>query len=285
MSLVSTVIAGIQSRLSGGIVISATSDPSLASCLQWLNETALWITGICAENGSDLGRTIGTITTIHSDISAATQAADCAITATAHGLCSTGQTAEVLIKDVAGMTELNDHEYTFTWTSANAGTLGVASTAYTTYASGGHVMKRKYGGLASTLYVPAQKGWIVEDHSRDILTLTTEDVLVDFDPLEATEPSQFYVDGENNICFPSYPDDVYTVKIPYWRIPVALTATGDTMPFMGLMDNVFIEAVTIRAQNRDEYDTSVELRWQSFLLDRVKRIIEMRKKMGVSVST
>ncbi len=284
MSLVSTVIAGIQYRLSGGITISATSDPPLAAVLQWLNETGLWITGICAENESDLGRTTGTITTVHADISAATKAADCQITATGHGLISSG-TCEVLIKDVGGMTELNDHEFTFTYVSANAGTLGVASTAYTTYTSGGHVTKRKYSDIATSIYAPAQKGWIVEGHSRDPITLTTENNLVDFDPLEATEPSQFYIDGENNICFPSYPDDVYTVKIPYWRIPTALTATGDTMPFLGLMDNVFIEAVTIRAQNRDEYDVSFELKWQSFLLERVKRVIEMRKKMGVSVST
>lgn len=284
MSLVSSVITGIQARLSGGITISATSDPTQAAVLQWLNETALWITGICAENESDLGRTIGTITTIHADISAATKAADCQITATSHGLMTTG-TAEVLIKDVAGMTELNDTEFTATYVSGNAVTLGVASTAYTTYTSGGHVMKRKYSGLATTLYTPAQKGWIVDGHSRNPIDLSTENSLFDYDPLEATEPMKFYVDGENNICFPSYPDDAYVVKIPYWRIPTSLTATTDTMPFLGLMDNVFIEAVTWRCQNRDEYDTSFELKWQSFLLDRCKRVIEMRKKMGVSVST
>jgi hypothetical protein len=55
------------------------------------------------------------------------------------------------------------------------------------------------------------------------------------------------------------------------------------MPFLGLMDNVFIEAVTMRAQNRDEYDLKYELNWQSFLLDRVKSVIGLRKKMNVSV--
>jgi hypothetical protein len=284
MSLVSTLLTQIGYRLGGGTTISATSDPSQAAVIQWLNETALWITGICAEQNSDLGRTIGSITTIHADISAATAAANCAITATSHGLCATGETAEVLIKDVVGMTELNDHEFTFTWTSANAGTLGVASTAYTAYSSGGHVMKRIYGGLATTLYCPAQEGWIVEGHSRDKITLITESELVNYDPLEATEPANFYVDGSNNICFPSYPDDVYTVKIPYWRIPTALTTTTETVPFLGLMDNVFVEAVTIRAQNRDEYDVSGEYKWLSFLDERVKRVIAMRKKMNIGVS-
>lgn len=291
MSLASTVITGIGYRLGGGITISATSDPSLAAVLQWINETALWITGICAENESDLGRTIGTVTTIHAHITAATAAADCQITATAHGLISSG-TCEAVVKDVVGMTELNDTEYTATYVSANALTLGVASTAYTTYTSGGYITKRKYTDLATALYTPAHlrdqdgnvyNGWIVDGHARNKLTLTTESGLGDYDPVEATEPSEYYVDGSNNICFPSYPDAAYTIKIPYYQIPTALTAVGDTMPFLGLMDNVFIEAVTWRAQNRDEYDVGNEMKWMSFLLGEARKVIAMRKKMSVSV--
>jgi hypothetical protein len=284
MSTTTTVLAQIGYRLGGGITISATSDPTQAAVIQWLNETASWITGICAENDSDLGRTIGTITTIHADISAATAAANCQITATAHGLISSG-TCEVVIKDVVGMTELNDTEFTATYVSANALTLGVASTAYTTYTSGGHVMKRKFDTIATTLYAPAQEGWIVKSNSRQPITLTTEKSLMDYDPVEATEPSEFYIDGSNNVCFPSYPDDAYTVKIPYWTLPTALTTTGETMPFLGLMDNVFVEAVTWRAQNRDEYDVTNEQKWMSFCLDRARRVIEMRKKTSVSVGT
>lgn len=282
MSLVSTILSGIGYRLSGGITISATSDPSQAVCLAWLNETALWIAGLCAEHNSDLGRTIGTITTIAADITAASKASPCSITAASHGLMASG-TVEAVIKEVSGMTELNDTEYTATFSSANAVTLGIDSSAYTTYTSGGYISKRKFSDLATTLLVPAQKGWIVKDNSRQEITLTTEDQLMNYDPIEATEPTEFYVDGSNNICFPSYPDDVYTIKIPYWQIPTALTDTGDTMPFLGLMDNVFIEAVTIRAQNRDEYDTTFEIKWQSFLVDRIKNIIAMRKKMSVGV--
>lgn len=283
MSTVATIIAAIGYRLGGGISISSTSDPSQATVIQWINETNQWITGLLAEYDSDLGRTIGTITTIHADISAATKASPCAITATSHGLISSG-TCEVVIKDVVGMTELNDNEFTFTYTSANAGTLGIDSSDYSTYTSGGYVTKRKYSDLASYIYAPAQKGWIVNSHDRKEIKLRSEDVLVNYDPVEAIEPSEFYLDGENNICFPSYPDAAYTIKIPYWQQPTVLTATTDTVPFLGLLDNVIIEAVTIRAQNRDEYDLSFELKWNSFLLDRVKRVIELRKNMMKSVT-
>lgn len=282
MSTVSTILTAAGYRLGGGITVSATSDPSQATCIAWLNEIALWITGICAENNSDLGRTIGSITTVAATISAATAANPCQITATSHGLITSG-TAEVVIKSVSGMTELNDTEYTATYVSANALTLGIDSSAYTAYTSGGYISKRKYSTLATTLYTPCQEGWIVKSNSRDKITLTSEKALLDYDPVEATEPSEFYVDGSNNICFPSYPDDAYTIKIPYYTLPTALTQTSDTMPFLGLMDNVFIEALAIRAQNRDEYDTTFELKWQSFLLDRVRAVIAMRKRTGISV--
>jgi hypothetical protein len=284
MSLVSTILTQVGYRLGIGITIDTTSKPVTSTeCIRWINETNLWLTGMCAENNSDLGRTIGTITTIYADISAATQAANCQITATGHGLISSG-TCEVVIKDVAGMTELNDHEYTATYVSANALTLGVASTAYTAYTSGGYITKRKYPDLASYIYAPAQQGWIVKDHSREPINLVTEAQIIDYDPVEVTEPSEFYVDGSNNVCFPSYPDDAYTVKIPYWQIPTALTATTDTMPFLGLFDNVVVEAVTWRAQNRDEYDTSMELKWMSFLNEQARRVIAMRKRMNIGVS-
>lgn len=295
MSLVSTILTAAGYRLSGGITVSTTSDPSTATCLQWLNEIALWITGICAEQGSDLGRTIGTITTVHAAITGATKASPCVITAASHGLMTTGN-AESLIHSVTGMTELNDTEYTAKFASSDTVSLysinnsatAVSSAAYTAYSSGGYICKRKYSDLASYIYAPARyedgsgnvyHGWIVDGHSRNPLTLRPESCLGEYDPIEYTEPAEYYIDGSNNICFPSYPDDSYVVKIPYYQIPTALSATTDTMPFLGLMDNVFIEALVIRAQNRDEYDTSFELKWQSFLLDRVKTVIAMRQGM------
>lgn len=283
MSTVATILTAVGYRLGGGITISSSSDPSQAMCIQWINETVQWLTSLCAENNSDLGRTIGTITTVYADISAATKASPCQVTATGHGLISSG-TCEVVIKDASGMTELNDTEYTATYVDADNVTLGIDSSAYTTYTSGGAITKRKYSDLASYIYVPAQEGWIVKDRYRSAITMTDESCLMDYDPVETSEPSEFYVDGSNNVCFPAYPDDVYTIKIPYWQIPTALTSTSDTMPFLGLFDNVFIEAVTWRAQNRDEYDTSMELKWQSFLLERAMRVIAMRKKTSVSVS-
>lgn len=68
-------------------------------------------------------------------ITAATKANPCQITSAGHGL-TTG--SHVMLKDVGGMTELNDRRYIVTYVSSSAYTLdGIDSTNFTTYTSGG----------------------------------------------------------------------------------------------------------------------------------------------------
>jgi len=209
MSTVASILTAVGYRLfSDGTSIDTTSEPSQAECIQWINETTLWITGICAANGSELGRTTGSITT-----------AD-----------------------------------------------GTAS----------------YSDL-SDMYIPYEKGWIVKTYSRDEIVLTTELDSINYDPSDENEPEKYYIDGSNNVVFLPTPDDTYTVKIPYWAVPTALTLTTDTMPFNGIFDNQYIEALVLRAQNRDEYDLSFELKWFGFLQDQIRQAIELRKNINVSV--
>lgn len=282
MSLVSTILTGAADRIfSDGKAISTTTEPTEPECIQWLNETSSWILAICAERKSELGRTTGTITTIAATITAATKANPCSITSTAHGLV-TGD--EVLIKDVLGMTELNDTWYTITRTSANAYTLdSTDSSSYTTYTSAGTASQEKYDDFSSDLYAPYEFGWIEKTSSRAKIYLTIEEARLNYSPSGRSQPDKFYVDGSNNVIFLSTPDDAYTVKIPYWQIPTTLTLTTETVPFYGIFDNLYIEAIALRGQNRDEYDLAFELKWQTFLITRAERVIEMRKGMNVRV--
>lgn len=68
------------------------------------------------------------------NITAATKADPCKITAVAHGY-STGD--EVWITSVLGMTELNNKHYTVTTVDVDNFTIGIDSSEYTVYASGG----------------------------------------------------------------------------------------------------------------------------------------------------
>jgi hypothetical protein len=77
------------------------------------------------------------------NITAATQANPCAITAVAHGFV-TGDA--VFICNVAGMTQLNNRFYTITRTGDDTFTLdGINSSAYGAYTSGGNVCKHESG--------------------------------------------------------------------------------------------------------------------------------------------
>jgi hypothetical protein len=208
MSTVANILSAVGYRTN--LTISTTSDPTTATCIQWLNETIQWLTGFCAEERSELGRTLGGITTVN----------------------------------------------------------GTAS--YTTL---------------STMYAPYDFGWIVKTNSRDRIDLTTEDAVLDFNPAatDKNQPTHFYIDGSNNVVFLPTPDDAYTVKIPYWPIPTALTTTANTVPFMGLFDNVITESLVLKIQNRDEYDLSFELKWFQFLKEQARRVIIMRKGRTTSV--
>ena len=208
MSTVTNIFTGVEGRT--GQSITATSDPSTATCIQFLNEAIQWILSLCVESKSELGRTTGTITT----------------------------------------------------------TSTIAS----------------YSGL-STMYAPYEFGWIVKTSSRVRIDLVTEEDTLDFNPSNTAEPTKFYIDGSNNVIFLDTPNDAYTIKIPYWPTPTTLTAVGNTVPFNGLFDNLLIEFLTMRIQNRDEYDLSFEYKWLQFLLTGAKRIIAIRKgtKFGVSL--
>jgi len=125
----------------------------------------------------------------------------------------------------------------------------------------------------------------VKTSSRTKITLTTEEATLGYSPNanSEAEPDRFYVNGSNEVVFLQTPNTAYTVKIPYWQIPTALTVVGSTVPFYGLFDNLYIEAVVLRAQNRDEYDLAFELKWHSFIKERAERMIEIRKGMNERV--
>jgi len=150
-----------------------------------------------------------------------------------------------------------------------------------------------YNDLAATLLAPYEMldgggqrfcGWIEKTNVRNPLKLTTQATAVEYDPALESEPVEFYVDGSNNLIFLPTPDATYTAKIPYYAVHTILTAVGNTIPFIGVFDNVIIESVTMRAQNRDEYDLSFELKWFSYIRGQARKIIAMRKGETTKVS-
>ena len=65
MALVSAILTAVGYRIfRDGTTITTSSSPSSTECIQWINEDIITIAGLCAQEKSELGRTLGSITTV-----------------------------------------------------------------------------------------------------------------------------------------------------------------------------------------------------------------------------
>ena len=143
-----------------------------------------------------------------------------------------------------------------------------------------------YTDLAALIFAPVLmydrngrqfSGYIEKTNVRNPLRLVGADALIDENPAEEGEPVEFYINGANGITFFPQPDAAYTAVIPYYPYHTILTLTTNTIPFMRIFDNVILESVVMRAQNREEYDLSYELKWYSYIRSQAKKILYLRK--------
>ena len=143
-----------------------------------------------------------------------------------------------------------------------------------------------YTDLAALIFAPVLmydrngrqfSGYIEKTNVRNPLRLVGADALIDENPAEEGEPVEFYINGANGITFFPQPDAAYTAVIPYYPYHTILTLTTNTIPFMQIFDNVILESVVMRAQNREEYDLSYELKWYSYIRSQAKKILYLRK--------
>lgn len=269
-------------------VISGTSEPSQAECVAWINQTLDWILQSCAEFGSELGRTTGSITCAESAITAITQASPGSVASASHGFVSNDV---VTISGVAGMTEVNDTEFTITRVDDDNYTIGVDTSAYTAYSSGGNGYMAVYDDFATALYAVAVmvdrdgnnfSGWIEQTNSRPLLQLVTEAHKEQYQPGSTNEPTAFYLDGSNNIVFLDTPDDNYTIKIPYYTTQ-SVSATGDTVPLLNIFNSLIVESISTKYLYRTREDAGVEWNWFSFVKSRAERLLKLRKQVPIMV--
>lgn len=268
--------------------ITGSSEPSQAECIAWINQTLDWLLQLCAEFGSELGRTTGVITCAKSAITAITQDNPGSVTSASHGF-STGDV--VTIAGVVGMTEVNDTEFTITKVDSDTYTIGVDTSSYTAYSSGGYGYKAAYNDFASTLYAVAVmtdedgesfSGWIEKTDSRVPLQLVTEASKTKYEPGSTSEPDSFYLDGSNNIVFLDTPDDDYTIKIPYYSTQ-SVSKRTDTVPFLNIFNSLIKEAVSTKYLYRTREDAGIEWNWFSFVKSRAERLLRLRKQAPVKI--
>jgi hypothetical protein len=150
-----------------------------------------------------------------------------------------------------------------------------------------------YTDLAALLFAPVIyrdgggmqfSGWIEKTNERIPLILTQYQEVINYNPSLEREPSHFYIDGANGLTFIPTPDAEYTAKIPYYGYLTALALTTATIPFMRIFDHVITESVTMRSQNREEYELGFELKWFQYIRGQARKIIMMRKNPTTRIS-
>ena len=143
-----------------------------------------------------------------------------------------------------------------------------------------------YTDLAALLFAPvlfrdnkgAQfSGWITKTNERAPLRLLGEEDLMTYNPSLEREPAGFYINGSNGLVFVPTPDATYTAHIPYYGYLTALATTGATIPFLRVFDHVITESVTMRAQNREEYELGFELKWFQYIRQQARKIVMLRR--------
>ena len=114
------------------------------------------------------------VTTNQATVSGASAASPCVITATAHGFGAAGDVFKVKLKDIVGMTEINNVIYSATIVDANSFSLktlqgnNLDSSAFTAYSSGGVALALDLvvenegvaGVTLGTVIVGAAASWI-----------------------------------------------------------------------------------------------------------------------------
>ena len=146
-----------------------------ADCTEW--DTVSYNDKVIATNNVDMvlvwdttGYFIPLQNTTAITITAATKADPCAVTAGTHGL-TTGD--RVYIKSVVGMTEINNLQFVVTVVDVDNFTLGVDSSAYTTYTSGGTVVEFEGIEYSAATFLTKAK-YVTTFENYLILGYTTE---------------------------------------------------------------------------------------------------------------
>lgn len=279
MSTVASVLTKVGYKIfeSTNQSITATSEPSTAECLAWLNEGVEVLSNLLVERRSQFGQSTKKITTAKSFlIESITQANPGVVTVTEdHGLSSA---TTAYLSAISGMIQLNNTTVTITVADTDAFSIGVDTSAYDEYTGNGIANpKPYYNDFAAAVLATTHWATCFYGANKYPMELVAYQESQSYSPMDRGRPEAFHIDATGNIyLLPQAADDTYIIEIPYWPTPTELTS-GSTMPFGGLFDNYLVQGVVNAFMNRAEYSIDYELFWSDYLLRRVKNLIKNRK--------
>ncbi len=260
--------------------ISSTSDPTSTQVYHVINEISGWLSVICMQKGSELGRKTGTITL-------------------SDGTATYDDFVDDIIApaDKGWLLKTNSKDEIYLTTEEDSINYSPSSSAETQpekfYLDGnGHITFLQTPETTYTAYIPywyhqtkiAAESYTITGASKAspcVLTFAshnfnTGDRIYIASVVGMTELNGAWYTvtraSSTTISLNGIDSSAYTT---YTSGGTASTV----IPFNGAFDNLYIEAASIRFQNIEEYQQEVEQSWLAFLMKEATKVIETRKSL------
>jgi hypothetical protein len=260
--------------------ISATSDPTSTQVYHVINEISDWLSVICMQNGSELGRKTGTITLADGTAEYDDFVDDIIAPGTKGWLLKTNSrdeiyltTEEEALNYSPSSSDETEPDKFYIDGNGNITFLQTPGTTYTAYIP--YWYHQTQIAVASYAITGASKA------NPCVLTFTSHNFKTgDRTYIESvagmTQLNGNYYTLTRASSTTVSLDGVNSTDYTTW----SSAGTAHVMiPFNGVFDNLYIEAASIRFQNIEEYQQEVEQSWLTFLMTEAKKVIETRKSM------
>jgi len=264
--------------------ISTTSDPSTTKVFHVINEISGWLSTLCMQNKSELGRKTGVITLadgtaeyddLVDDIIAPDSKGWLLKTYSRESLELTTEEEAIGYSPYSG----DEAEPTKFYLDGNGNItfLQTPETTYTAYIPYWY-HQTKIAAASYTITGASQANPCVLTFASH--NFKTGDRIKIASVVGMTELNDKYYTvtyaSSTTISLDGVNSTAYT--------PWSSGGTASVMiPFNGVFDNLYLEAASIRFQNIEEYQQEVEQSWLSFLMTEARKVIEVRKSLTKKV--
>ena len=258
--------------------ISATSVPTSAQVYCVINEISEWLSSVCVQQKSEIGKKTGTITLVDGT-AAYDDFVDDIITPDSKGwLLKTSSRDEIYLateEDSLDYTPSDEAEPDKFYLDGNGNItfLQTPDTAYTAkipyWYHQTKLTAESYAITGTGLTNPcavnfASHGFQTNDRVYIASVVGTTQLNGKWFTVTRVSDTQITLLGIDATAYTA------------WS---SAGTVSTVIPFNGIFDNIYIEAASIRFQNIEEYQQDVEQSWLQFLMTEAKKVIEVRKSL------
>ena len=260
--------------------ISATSSPTSTQVYHVINEISDWLSTICMQNKSELGRKTGTITLVDGTAKYDDFVDDIIAPDTRGWLLKTYARDKIVLATEEDALNYSPYasdetqpEKFYMDMNGNVIFLQTPETTYTAYISYWY-HQTKIAAASYTITGASKASPCVLSFASHNFKTGDRIYVASVEGMTELNGNYYTVTylTSTTISLDGCASTAYTT----WT---AGGTASTIIPFNGIFDNLYIEAASIRFQNIEEYQQEVEQSWLSFLMTEAKKVIEVRKSL------